>query len=93
MNHKITEVVAALIWDGDKFMICQRSANKATGLLWPDNVPGTYAGAGESGNRNFPEIMAKCHSWQVYGKYQAAKCPCSMRQHSKCGFAFGQFQG
>ena len=31
---KITEVVAALIWRGDKFMICQRPAHKARGLLW-----------------------------------------------------------
>ena len=31
---KITEVVAALIWQGDKFMICQRPAHKARGLLW-----------------------------------------------------------
>ena len=31
---KITEVVAARIWDGDKFMICQRPANKARALLW-----------------------------------------------------------
>ena len=31
---KITEVVAALIWNGDKFMICQRPAHKARGLLW-----------------------------------------------------------
>ena len=30
----MTEVVAALIWDNDKFMICQRPANKARGLLW-----------------------------------------------------------
>lgn len=30
----ITEVVAALIWDGDRFMACQRPANKARGLLW-----------------------------------------------------------
>ena len=30
----MTEVVAALIWGGDKFMICQRSANKARALLW-----------------------------------------------------------
>ena len=30
----ITEVVAALIWDQDKFMICQRPAHKARGLLW-----------------------------------------------------------
>ena len=28
------EVVAALIWDNDKFMICQRPAYKARGLLW-----------------------------------------------------------
>ena len=28
------EVVAALIWHGDKFMICQRPAHKARGLLW-----------------------------------------------------------
>ncbi len=34
MERKITEVVAALIWDGDRFMICQRPANKARGMLW-----------------------------------------------------------
>ena len=28
------EVVAALIWEGEKFMICQRPAHKARGLLW-----------------------------------------------------------
>ena len=30
----MTEVVAALIYDGDKFLICQRPKNKARGLLW-----------------------------------------------------------
>ena len=30
----MTEVVAALIWDGDRFLACQRPANKARGLLW-----------------------------------------------------------
>ena len=30
----MTDVVAALIWDGDKFLACQRPANKARGLLW-----------------------------------------------------------
>jgi len=30
----VTEVVAALIWDEDAFMICQRPAHKARGLLW-----------------------------------------------------------
>ena len=31
---KITEVVAALIWDENRFMICQCPAHKARGLLW-----------------------------------------------------------
>ena len=30
----ITDVVAALIWDGDRFLACQRPAHKARGLLW-----------------------------------------------------------
>ena len=30
----MTEVVAALIWKGGAFMICQRPARKAQGLLW-----------------------------------------------------------
>lgn len=30
----MTEVVAALIWQGDRFMICQRPDHKARGLLW-----------------------------------------------------------
>ena len=34
MEKKVTEVVAALIWDGDRFLICQRPAHKARGLLW-----------------------------------------------------------
>ena len=29
----MTDVVAALIWEGDKFLACQRPANKARGLL------------------------------------------------------------
>ena len=30
----MVEVVAALIWDKDRFLICQRPAHKARGLLW-----------------------------------------------------------
>ena len=30
----MTEVVAALIWDQNKFMICQRPAHKTRGPLW-----------------------------------------------------------
>ncbi len=30
----MVEVVAALIWKNGKFMICQRPAHKARGLLW-----------------------------------------------------------
>ena len=28
------DVVAALLWKGDRFLICQRPAHKARGLLW-----------------------------------------------------------
>ena len=30
----MVEVVAALIWNNDEFMICQRPAHKARSLLW-----------------------------------------------------------
>ena len=30
----MTDVVAALIWEGDRFLACQRPANKARSLLW-----------------------------------------------------------
>ena len=33
-GEKMVEVVAALIWDKDRFMICQRPENKARSLLW-----------------------------------------------------------
>lgn len=30
----MTEVVAALIWDGNRFLVCQRPEGKARALLW-----------------------------------------------------------
>ena len=30
----MTDVAAALIWQGDRFLICRRPAHKARGLLW-----------------------------------------------------------
>ena len=30
----MTDVVAALIWRGERFLICQRPAHKKRGLLW-----------------------------------------------------------
>ena len=30
----MTDVVAALIWEGDRFLACQRPTHKARGLLW-----------------------------------------------------------
>ena len=32
--RNLTDVVAALIWDEDRFLACQRPANKARALLW-----------------------------------------------------------
>lgn len=45
----MTEVVAALIWEGDRFMICQRPAHKARGLLW--EFIGGKVEAGETGEQ------------------------------------------
>ena len=34
LSKPFRHVVAALIWDGDKFMICQRPLNKTRALQW-----------------------------------------------------------
>ena len=51
----ITEVVAALIWRDDKFMICQRPAHKARGLLWE-----FVGGKVESGETKEQALIREC---------------------------------
>ena len=51
----MTEVVAALIWDGDKFMICQRPAHKARALLWE-----FVGGKVESGETKDQALVCEC---------------------------------
>ena len=51
----MTEVVAALIWDKDKFMICQRPAHKARGLLWE-----FVGGKVESGETKEQALVREC---------------------------------
>lgn len=46
MGGLMTEVVAALIWQDDKFLICQRPSNKTRALLW--EFPGGKLEARES---------------------------------------------
>lgn len=46
IKNKAIEVVAALIREGDRFLICQRPAHKARGLLW--EFVGGKVEAGES---------------------------------------------
>ena len=52
---KITEVVAALIWDGDRFLACQRPAHKARGLLWE-----FVGGKVESGESKEAALIREC---------------------------------
>ena len=52
---KITEVVAALIWQGTKFMICQRPEYKARGLLWE-----FVGGKVESGETKEQALVREC---------------------------------
>lgn len=51
----MTEVVAALIWDGNRFMICQRPAHKARGLLWE-----FVGGKVESGETKPQALIREC---------------------------------
>lgn len=51
----MTEVVAALIWDQDKFIICQRPANKARGMLWE-----FVGGKVEPGETNEQALIREC---------------------------------
>ena len=55
MEANITEVVAALIWDNEKFMICQRTAHKARGLLWE-----FVGGKVESGETKEQALVREC---------------------------------
>ena len=51
----MTEVVAALIWDGDRFLICQRPAHKARGLLWE-----YVGGKAEPGETKQEALIREC---------------------------------
>ena len=51
----MTEVVAALIWDQEKFMICQRPPHKARGLLW-----GFVGGKVEPGETKEQALIREC---------------------------------
>ena len=51
----MTEVVAALIRDGDKFMICQRPAHKSNALLWE-----FVGGKAEKGETKEEALIREC---------------------------------
>ena len=51
----ITDVVAALIWDGERFLACQRPAHKARGLLWE-----FVGGKVEPGERLEDALIREC---------------------------------
>ena len=51
----MTEVVAALIWRDGKFMICQRPAHKARGLLWE-----FVGGKVEAGETKAEALVREC---------------------------------
>jgi 8-oxo-dGTP diphosphatase len=51
----MVEVVAALIWDKGRFMICQRPAHKARGLLWE-----FVGGKVEAGETKAQALIREC---------------------------------
>ena len=56
MENEMRDVVAALVWDGDRFMICQRPAHKARGLLWE-----FVGGKVEPGETKEEALIRECH--------------------------------
>ena len=55
VQKKPVDVVAALIWEKDKFLICQRPATKARGLLWE-----FVGGKAEPGETLQQALMREC---------------------------------
>lgn len=51
----MTHVVGALIWQGDRFMICQRPPHKKRGLLWE-----FVGGKVESGETEQQALVREC---------------------------------
>ena len=51
----MTDVVAAHIWEGDRFLACQRPAHKARGLLWE-----FVGGKVEPGERKEEALIREC---------------------------------
>ncbi len=51
----MTDVVAALIWEGNRFLACQRPAHKARGLLWE-----FVGGKVESGESPEDALIREC---------------------------------
>ena len=51
----ITEVVAALIWRGERFLACQRPEHKARGLLWE-----FVGGKVEPGEKREQALVREC---------------------------------
>lgn len=54
-GKQIVPVAAALIWDRDRFLICQRPANKTRGLLWE-----FVGGKVEAGETREQALMREC---------------------------------
>ena len=55
MVIKMTDVVAALIWDQNRFLACQRPAHKARALLWE-----FVGGKVESGESYEDALIREC---------------------------------
>ena len=52
----MVQVAAALIWQGDKFMICQRPVNKTRALEWE-----FVGGKAEKGETLEEALIRECH--------------------------------
>lgn len=53
VRRKPVDVVAALLWEKDKFLICQRPPNKARGLMWE------FVGGKAEPGETLPQALAR----------------------------------
>ena len=72
------EVVAALIWQGNKFIICQRPAHKARGLLWE-----FVGGKVEPGETKEQALIRECQEEfsVTFSVGEGGMCPRISRPH------------
>ena len=87
----MVEVVAALIWRGERFMICRRPAHKARGLLW--EFVGGKVEKGESALREmgFSDLRIRVFHGAARLQLPADQLPDAVQKREDIRCALGKY--